>query len=280
MSDLQTGLRDYFDGVVERVSAQDVISQVRVRRQPSLRRGVWVAATAAAAVFVGVGSVVLARWLLRAGPKLFGASHRAASATTTTSWVLPVLIGVVVILAIGAVAVVAYRSRKGERMETIERTTEVKPRPASPNRWLVVTLAVLLVVALAAIVWLLVAPPGTSLPADGQALMDEYLAGWNAHDGDAVISAIGTGKHVNGSFEYSGGDLKTLVNNLPDGWAVTPTGRAVVMEHPFGQATLYLMVLEERIGVDPGLQDGFSIFRLTHTANDEWRIISHEWMAP
>lgn len=278
MRDLQRELRDYFDDVVEQVSAEDVFAQVRVTRRPRWTRNAWVAVTAAVSVIAGVGSIFMAHWLLRAGPRLFRSSHQAASAATATSWLWPVLIGIAAALAIGAITVVVFRSKKGEGVETIERTTETTPLAAKPNKWLVVTLAVLLVVALAAIVWLLVAPQGASLPADGQAMLDDYLAGWNAHDGDAVLAVMGNAKHINGDFEYSGGDLRNLVNNLPDGWTVEDLGTPTVIETPVLNSSAYLVVTRESIGVEPFKTEGVSIFRLSRTFDDTWRIVSHEWM--
>ncbi|NOY56280.1 MAG: hypothetical protein GXP34_09875 [Actinobacteria bacterium] len=221
MSELQTQLRDYFDDVVERVGVQDVIAQVHVRRQPRLRGPVRAAVTAAAAVFVGVGSVVVALWLLQGGPRLYRSSGAPVPTTTDASWVLPALIGVAAVLALGALGVfVSWGSRRGEGMETIEKTAKLRIEPGKTNRWLIVALVVLLVAIAAGAAWFLLSSP---VPSDVQALLDDYIAAWNAHDGDAVLATIGTGMHVSSAGTFNGARLASFVDSMPSGWTATMT---------------------------------------------------------
>jgi len=258
MSELQTQLRDYFDDVVERVSVQDVLAQARVRRR-RLSRPVWAAATGAAAVTIGVGSVVAAHWLVRLGPQPIQSFwHSMISVATSAAWALPTLIGVVVALMVVAGSVAILR-KKGERMETIERISP--PEMKTTRRWLVIVLAVALVLALAAIVWLLVAPPGSTIPTDVQAVLDDYHAAWNTGDGATAAAMVGVFTSYQG--EFRGASLEELVNNGPaEEWTATDTGRPVVMKTEVGDTTYYTIAIPQEITYTRGSFETMSTLRL------------------
>lgn len=273
MSELQTQLRDYFDDVVERVSAQDVLSQARVRRQRTWRP-VWAAATAAAVVTIGVGSVVAAYWLLGAGPRqIRSVWHSVTSVATSTSWALPILIGVVIALAVGTAGVAVLQER-GKRMDTIERTTPPVVRTRTINRWLVIALTVALVLALVAIVWLLIAPPGSAVPADVQAVLDDYAAAWEAHDGATAAAMVGSFTSYQGT--YTGAALEELVNNLSEGWKPTPTGPARVMETAVGDTVYYAIAQPQEITWTGGSFETMSTLRLVrHGQSGRVDLLTH-----
>jgi hypothetical protein len=276
MSELQTQLHDYFDEVVERVNVQDVLAQVHVRRQRTLRP-VWAAATGAAAVTIGVGSVVAANWLASLGLQPVRSFLRAmTSAAGWTSWVPSILIGVVVGLMVVAVSIAIFR-RRGGRMDTIERTSPPEVRTRTTSSWLVIVLAVALVLALAAIVWLLVAPPGSStsaVPTDVQAVLDDYYAAENAHDG-AAVAAFGATFRINGS-DYTGPQLAAFVNLRPANWTVTPTGRPTVIETPAAVGSYYVIAQPgELAGYFGTSEEELTVFRvLRHDESGQVEILS------
>jgi hypothetical protein len=279
MSELQTQLRDYFDDVVERVSVQDVLSQARVRRQRTWRP-VWAAATAAAVVKIGVGSVVAAYWLLGAGPRqIRSVWHSVTSVATSTSWALPVLIGVVVALAVGT-AGVAVLQKKGKRMETIERTATPVVRARTVNRWLVIALAVALVLALVAIAWLLIAPPGSAVPADVQAVLDDYAAAWEAHDGATAAAMVSTFTSYDGA--YTGAALEDMVNNLSEGWKATQTGPSTLIETTVGDSTVYYTIaVPEEVTYTGGSFETMSTYRLVrHGQSNQVDLLTHDTVTP
>ena len=273
MSELGTQLHDYFDDIVERVNVQDVLAQVRVRRR-RLSRPVWAAATAAAVVTVGVGSVVAAYWLLGAGPRhIRSVWHSVTSTATSASWALPVLIGVVVALAVGT-AGVAVLQKRGKRMETIERTSPPVVRTRTINRWLVIVLAVALVLALVAIAWLLIAPPGSAVPADVQAVLDDYRAAWQAHDGATAAAMVSTFTSYDGA--YTGVALEELVNNLSEGWKATPTGPSTLIETAVGDTVYYTIAQPQEITYTGGSFETMSTYRLVrHGQSGRVDLLTH-----
>jgi hypothetical protein len=274
MSELQTQLREYFDDVVERVSAEDVLSQVRVRRQRT-RRPVWAAARAAAAVTAGVGSVVVAHWLLRAGPRRFRSVWRSVAGSVDATWTRPLMIGVAVALAV-AVAGIAILRKRGETMETIETTSPPAVRTRTANRWLVIVLTVALVLALAAIVWLLVATPGSAIPADVQAVLDDYRAAWNTGDGATAAAMVGVFTSYQG--EFRGASLEELVNNGPEQeWTATQTGRPAVMKTEVGDTTYYTIAIPEEITYTGSSLETMSTLRLVrHGPGGRVDLLTHD----
>ncbi len=277
MSELQTQLRDYFDGVVERVDVRDVMAQAHVRNQRTLRP-VWAAALGAISVTVGIGSIIAANWLLRAGPEtirpIWSSMLRSAR---STPWALSILIGIAVGLAVLA-AGLALLGRKGRKVDTIERTSPAVARTGGPDRRLVIVLAVALVLALAAVVWLLVAPPESSasaVPADVQTVLDDYRAAWGAHDGATAASMVGTFTSYRG--EYSGAALVTMVDALYGGWKSTPTGPTTVIETPVGDTVYYTIAEPEEVTWTGGSFETMSTYRLVrHAQTGRVELLTHD----
>jgi len=129
------------------------------------------------------------------------------------------------------------------------------------RRWLVIVLAVALVLALAAIAWLLVAPPGSSVPADVQAVLDDYATAWNTGDGATAAAMLGVFTSYQG--EFSGASLEAMVNNGPaEEWTATDTGRPVVMKTEVGDTTYYTIAIPQEITYTRGSFETMSTYRL------------------
>ncbi len=170
-----------------------------VARTPSWLHGVWIAATAAAAVLVFVGGVVAGRWLLGPGSVLdvaFGGSGLFRAVTPADVSVLALVVagasGGAVLLATTLTLAWRWRKRngraakleaRGEVMETMEKAIDKPMRTIETvtrnNRWLILALVVLLTVIVAAGAWLLV---DNLVLSDMEALVEEHQAAFAAND--------------------------------------------------------------------------------------------------
>ena len=176
-------------------------------RTPSWLHGVWIAATAAAAVLVFVGGVVAGRWLLGPGSVLdvaFGGSGLFRAATPADVSVLALVMagasGGSVLLATTLTLAWRWRKRsgraakmeeRGEVMETMEKTIEKHPRTFEQvtrnNRWLILAVVVLLAAFVALGAWLLIDNFVTS---DIEALVEESQAAWTSFDFEAWSATV------------------------------------------------------------------------------------------
>lgn len=176
-------------------------------RTPSWLHGVWVAATAAAAVLVFVGGVVAGRWLL--GPDsvfdaAFGGSGLFRAATPADVSVLALVMagasGGSVLLATTLTLAWRWRKRngrvakmqeRGELMETMDKTVERPERTIETvtrnNRWLILAVVVLLAALVALGAWLLIDNFVTS---DVEALVEESQAAWTSFDFEAWSATV------------------------------------------------------------------------------------------
>ena len=202
MPEIEARLRSYFDAAVERVTVEDVVARQRVfetsdhpRRSRQLRP-IW----AAAAAFVGTvavlgGSLALGftvrRPALDAGSGSFTETLSDVTETRPASWLFIAAIAVAVGL-VGALIVKNHqrRTRKEKTMaRTMEAPTIEAPETAERNNrrlvWAVVGLAVALIALGAWSLYNQAADSETTPPAAVTELLDNYIAAWNDHDGDA-----------------------------------------------------------------------------------------------
>lgn len=174
---------------------------------PSWLHGVWVAATAAAAVLVFIGGVVAGRWLLSPGSVLnaaFGAPGLFRAATPADVSVLALIVagasGGSVLLATTLTLAWRWRKRngraakmheRGEVMETMEKTSDKPERTIETvtrnNRWLILAVVVLLAALVALGAWLLIDNFVTS---DAEALVEESTAAWTSFDFEAWSATV------------------------------------------------------------------------------------------
>jgi hypothetical protein len=180
MPDVGSQLAEYFEAATERIAADDVLAQVRVCEElrPAPRR--LRPASAVAAGFAGalllVGGALLAGWLLHdpgsseSGPVAAPAAEPGAA----LAWWPVVLAAVVLVLGTAAVVVRLRGATKEVDMQTLEKTPqEATDRQVHAlrrkNRWLVVALALVVVVAAVAIGWLIA--ENRSLSSEGDSLV-------------------------------------------------------------------------------------------------------------
>ena len=176
MPDLSSQLRDYFDAVIERTTADDVLARSAFDRESESeptrlsirRRSAWQAALAVGFGFgltMLVAGAMLAVALLAGelasgdGPGEVGSGVAAPAGGVGSGWI--VAAGLLITGTVAAAAMVvprriSERPRSEERdmttIETQERTEELDGRVRTlkrRNRWLVVAVAVLLVAAAA-----------------------------------------------------------------------------------------------------------------------------------
>jgi hypothetical protein len=156
-------------------------------------------------------------------------------------------------------------SRVREPGVAIEEAETARPR----NLTLLVLVAALTTLIGIGIGWLIFRDTGASVPADVDALLDDYHAAWADHDGAAVLATMVHGGvvSVGGSETASGDLLATFVDESPT--LSVEDGDIVGV---FGDTTT--VVVEE---ATVGSVEGFSVFHIVNQF-DEPRIANHTWL--
>jgi hypothetical protein len=220
MSEVETQLRDYFEAMVERISAEDVLAERRVLRtttQPTRRgwslRPVW----AAVAGFVGT-IVVLGGWLgmgaLLGRVEIDVGSGAITETLTETGdgvfrWWL-VIAAAAITIGIAAAFVANYRFRRTNKEDpmkastegpTTERTTSARRhamqtqdkqevQSGSRKVWLIAALTVLVLAMIGVGIWALIAANQTDDIDVATDLVDDWLAAWIVNDPEAVAAVF------------------------------------------------------------------------------------------
>lgn len=300
-------LREYFDAGVERISVADILAQAEVRERkpapplPMRRRPAWAALGAFALTIVVMGGLLFAGRLMRTQELEAGAGTPATAiepgpgdALAGDPWpALVLFVGGVAALAAWAYATRSNRRKpktrkKVEAMATMEKTP-VREESAriekveKRNRWLIVAVVVLALLAVALGVWLLVDALSTSetaAPAEVEALLSDYVDAWNAHDGEAAIALMTSGAvHEAGPTEYTDDSLVAHI----DGTSlyeteITPIGDVVVMGDgdPYYYAASASRAAYVERGVEGGIL-GISVYSIMNTT-DGLKIMRHSWI--
>lgn len=250
MPDLSTQLRDYFDAVIERTTADDVLARSAFDREPELeapRRSMRRRPALQAALAVGFGFsltmlvtggllavALVAGEIADGGADVGSGVGVPAGGGGSATWIVAAAL---LITGAGAAAAVAVRRRTGHMpiteesdMKTIETdsgTGELDSRVRTlerRNRWLVAGVVVLLVATAALGGILLFAgddsefafAPGVDAATVDEinTLLDANLEGWSEGDGEAVMATMAEdGFHISRGtvgFAFSGDRLQSF----------------------------------------------------------------------
>lgn len=300
MLDVERQLREYFEEVVERVTAEDVRVRVSTERGVRIpeRRLLRLRPLAAGAIGFGVALTLLG--LVLVTDRLFAADVGDATGgptgllepgTGSSPWlIIPVAIGLATLIA-GAIYMrhTQLESRGGKDMQTMEQidtgATEAgdneKQMLKRRSRFLGWLSGLLVLAVLGLGAWLVAevsSDSGASLPSEVRTAVDNYAAAWANTDADAFLEATTAdytfmGKRATGQFaEFTVAQREGTLRSLSYWRAET------LVETASGDGPYYVG-RTERVYTS-AQSDGFegqSILTVEEV-DGTWKVSQHTWI--
>ena len=203
MPDAGSQLAEYFEAATERIDADDVFAAAAVQRQlrehraPQRRvRPAWALAAGFLGVVVLVGGVMLSTWLAQRPDSVEPATFSApvSEASGSWDWWPLAVVGGLVIAGTGFVLFLRRRrATKEVEMKTLDEKQQEAheaPTPRRSRRPRFIGLAILVVLAGAITTWAVIEANQRSDIELATQLVDEWIAGWNAADPEAVAAVF------------------------------------------------------------------------------------------
>lgn len=299
MPDLELQLREYLDATVERITPEDVFARHalgrRVAHQPHRLAPAWAAAYGFAMTLLVIGGSIGIGLVLRTEPGFStGPGRISYGAGTSTSELFGwLLVGLAAVLGIAALVLIGFalstnhrKRRKEEAMATtldrppIERELESVHRT---NRWLIAAVVVLAIAVVALGAWVVydLTTDSSAVPAEVEALVEDYMNALSTYDGDALMATMyeptfrfkyGTALSLNAA-----DNVASLAEWEADGMKVEISGDLAFTEAAYPYDYYVAVPLHMTSTANPGGSEGIELMGIIDRVDTGLRVTYAEY---